>query len=43
MSTEIKKLLLSDTEPTPQEGYEVVLLKDLSYTKLWIEFKVTGA
>lgn len=40
VSIEIKNIILSDTEPAAQEGYEVLLLKDLGYTKLWIEFKV---
>ena len=40
LSIEIKALHLSDTQPTPANGYEVVLLKDLTYTKLWVEFKV---
>jgi hypothetical protein len=41
VTIEIKRLILSDTEPTPQEGYEVVMVKDLGYTKLWVEFKIT--
>jgi hypothetical protein len=40
VSIEIKKLILSDVEPTPQEGYEVVMVKDLGWTKLWMEFKI---
>lgn len=42
LTLEIKSLPRSDTEPTPPEGYKVVLLGDLGYTKLWIVFKVTG-
>lgn len=37
---EIKATHLSDTQPTPADGYEIILVKDLGYTKLWIEFKV---
>lgn len=41
LSLEIKDAKLSDTAPTPAEGYEIVLVKDLGYTKLWIEIRVT--
>ena len=30
------------TEPTPPTDYEVVMVKDLSYTKIWMFFKTTG-
>lgn len=40
LGLEIKATYLSDTQPAPAEGYEIVLVKDLGYTKLWIEFKV---
>lgn len=40
MTLEIKNVALSDVTPTPVEGYEVVMLKDLGYTKLWVVFKV---
>ena len=40
LSIEIKALHLSDTQPTPATGYEIMLLKDLTYTKLWVEFKI---
>lgn len=40
MTLEINKVTLSDEAPTPAEGYEVVMLKDLGYTKIWVEFKV---
>lgn len=40
LGLEIKATHLSDTQPTPAEGYEIVLVKDLGYTKLWIEAKV---
>lgn len=42
VTLEIKSVSLSDTAPTPADGYEVVMVKDLTYTKLWMEFKVTG-
>jgi hypothetical protein len=42
VTIEIKRIVLSDTAPTPASGYEIVLVKDLTYTKLWMEFKVTG-
>lgn len=42
VTLEIQKVALSDAEPIPPEGYEVVLLKDLVYTKMWMVFKVTG-
>lgn len=40
LSIEIKALYLKDTAPTPTEGYDIVELKDLVFTKLWVEFKV---
>ena len=40
LEIDIKDLHLGDTEPTPEEGYEIALVKDLEYTKVWIEFKV---
>ncbi len=40
LSIEIKALYLSDTEPAPVPDYEIIELKDLDYTKLWIQFKV---
>ena len=40
LSIEIKDLYLSDTAPAPAEGYEIVEIKDLGFTKLWQEFKV---
>ena len=42
VTLEVKSLMLSDTEPTPLEGYEVVMIKDLGFTKMWMIFKVTG-
>lgn len=42
VTIEIKGLILSDTAPTPEAGYEVVMVKDLTFTKIWMEFKVTG-
>lgn len=41
VAAEIKRLILKDTKPEAAEGYEVVQLKDLTWTKLWIEFKVS--
>ena len=41
LTLEIKKTYLSDTEPTPASEYEVLLVKDLGYTKLWMEFKIS--
>jgi hypothetical protein len=43
VTIEIKRLILSDTQPTPQEGYEIALIKDLGWTKLWMEYKITTA
>ena len=40
LTLEIKATHLSDTEPTPSEGYEIAQIKDLGYTKLWVEFRV---
>ena len=40
LSIEIKAFYLNDTAPTPDTGYEIVELKDLVYTKLWVEFRV---
>lgn len=42
VTLEIQNVVLSDTAPTPPDGYEVVMVKDLTYTKLWMIFKVTG-
>lgn len=42
VTLEIQNVVLSDMEPTPPEGYDVVLIKDLAYTKMWMVFKVTG-
>ncbi len=39
LELEIKERYLSDTAPTPAEGYEIVLIKDLVYTKLWLELR----
>lgn len=41
LTMEIKRVVLADTAPTPATGYEVVMVKDLTYTKLWMEFKIT--
>ena len=40
LSIEIKALYLNDTAPAPDTGYDIVELKDLVFTKLWVEFKV---
>jgi len=40
LTLEIKATYLSDTAPTPAEGYEIVEVKDLGYTKLWIEMRI---
>ena len=40
LEVEIKDRYLSDTAPTPAEGYEMVEIKDLGYTKLWLEFRM---
>ena len=40
LSIEIKALYLNDTAPTPDTDYEIIELKDLVYTKLWLEFRV---
>ena len=40
LSIEIKALYLADTAPTPATGYEIIELKDLVFTKIWIEFRV---
>lgn len=42
VTLEIKNLILADTQPTPPEGYEAIMIKDLGYTKIWMIFKVTG-
>jgi len=39
LSVEIKALYLADTAPTPADGYEIVLVKDLVFTKIWMEHK----
>lgn len=41
VTIEIKQFVLSDTQPTLEEGYEVALVKDLDWTKLWIIFKIS--
>jgi hypothetical protein len=40
LSVELQSVVKSDTQPTPSEGYEAILLKDLGYTKLWIIYKI---
>lgn len=40
LTLEVKSVKVADTEPTPDTGYEMALLKDLGYTKLWIMYKV---
>jgi len=40
VKVEIAELVLGDEQPTPQEGYEVVMVKDLGWTKLWMIFKI---
>lgn len=42
VTLEIASISLSDTKPTPPEGYEVALVKDLGYTNMWMIFKVTA-
>lgn len=42
VSVELVGLHLSDTEPTPSKGNEIVLVKELGWTKLWLEFKVSS-
>ncbi|MCJ7632458.1 hypothetical protein MUP77_08710 [Candidatus Bathyarchaeota archaeon] len=42
VTIEITKLTLADTAPTPATSYETVMIKDLTFTKLWMEFRVTG-
>lgn len=37
---EIKQLILNDTAPTPESDYEIVLIKDLNWTKLWMEMRI---
>lgn len=41
VAAEISRFILKDTKPEPAEGYEIALVKDLTWTKLWIEFKVS--
>jgi len=40
LEIEVKDFHLADTAPTLAEGYEVVMVKDLGYTKVWMEFKI---
>ena len=40
LTLEIKEIHLNDSMPTPSEEYEVIQIKDLGYTKLWMEFKI---
>ena len=40
LKIEIKALHLADTAPSPTTDYEISEVKDLGYTKLWMEFKV---
>jgi len=40
LSVELQAVVKSDEQPTPPEGYEVVLIKDLGYTKLWLLFRI---
>jgi len=40
LEIEVKEFHVADTAPAPAEGYEIVQVKDLVYTKVWMEFKV---
>lgn len=42
LQIEIKELIKADTKPSPPEGYKVVLIEDLDYTKLWMIYKLVG-
>ena len=42
LTLEILIAVISDTEPTTEEGYQVILLKDLGYSKLWQIYKITA-
>lgn len=42
LTIELFDVVKSDTAPTPPTDYEVVKIKDLTYTKLWLIFKITG-
>lgn len=43
VTIEVTKIVLADAAPTPASGYEVVMIKDLGFTKLWMEFRIIGA
>jgi hypothetical protein len=40
LSVELKDIVKADAQPPIPEGYEVVLIKDLTYTKLWLIYKI---
>ena len=42
LTLEIQAVIVSDAEPTTEEGCQVILLKDLGYSKLWQIYKVTA-
>lgn len=42
VSIEIKQLILNDTEPPAENGYKIILIKDLTWTKLWMKFKIVN-
>lgn len=42
LSIELKEFIKADTQPTPPDGYKVVLIEDLGYTKLWLIYKLIG-
>jgi len=41
LTLEILAVVVSDTEPTTEEEYQVILLKDLGYSKLWQIYRIT--
>lgn len=40
LTIEITKIQISDEEPIPTNGYKIILIEDLGYTKLWMEIKI---
>lgn len=40
LQIEIKEVIKADSKPTPPNGYKVVLIEDLTFTKLWLVYKI---
>ena len=40
LAIELTAIVKADEKPSVDEGYKVVLIEDLDYTKLWLVYKL---